>query len=59
MSWFCRRHTDTTREGRAALDSAEQRDAQINVLGAELVEIRDRNHFSAMVQVAITRTKEV
>lgn len=54
--WTCRRHTDTTDEGRAALDSAKRRDATVTQLGAELAEIRRRNHFSAMVESAIART---
>lgn len=56
--WLDRGHTDTTDEARAALAAATGRDAEVAALGAELAEIHRRNHFSAMVAMAITRISE-
>lgn len=63
--WLQRHDAEPVDEGRAAVARADQRADQVAELGAELAAIQARNHFSAMVQVAIARprpgpaTKEV
>lgn len=57
LRWI-RRHTDTTDEARDALARAEQLDAEVARLGVGLAEIEAHNHFSAMVRVAIARTRD-
>ena len=49
---------DTTAEARAHLARLDERDQQVQQLGRQLREARDRNHFSEMVGRAITRAQE-
>lgn len=60
LRWPWWRRTDGTEtEARACLEQLESRDAEIRDLGAELRAAQRRNHFSAMVNEAIARKREV
>ena len=56
--WWRRRHVDTTDEARAALEAAEARDDDVRRLSIALRELEANNHFSAMVHLAIARTRD-
>jgi hypothetical protein len=56
--WWGRRHVDTSAEARAALAECLRRTPEVNRLAAEVQAARGRNHFSPMVQNAITRARE-
>ena len=53
-----RRAEDTSEEARAELERLEQRDPEVNRLGAELRARQRENHFSGMVWQAIHRNAE-
>lgn len=58
MRWrwpWWRRADDTADEARAELEKLEQRDVEVERLGAELREHQRHNHFSGMVWAAIHR----
>lgn len=50
------RHPHGTEESAAALAAATRIDDEVARLGDQLAEIQRRNHFSAMVKIAIART---
>ena len=52
------RHEDTTEEALAYLVHLEEREAQVRDLSRELREAKRHNHFSEMVNRAISHARE-
>ena len=59
MRWsWLRSSRANSGEARAALERAEEMRDEVAPLGRELAELEQANHFSAMVRIAISRSRE-
>ena len=58
LPWVRARHEDTTEEALAYLVHLEEREARVRDLSRELREAKRHNHFSEMVNHAISHTRE-
>lgn len=50
--------TTSADEARAALERAQQLTGDVAAVGGLAAELRDANHFSAMVRLAISQSRE-
>lgn len=58
MRWPWLRRSRDIDEAEAALERARRLDEQVSSLGRTLADLQRANHFSQMVQVAISQARE-